>query len=340
MNLATKPTEEVEMDSQDRKEIRRKLIPILLFPFLIAGFLFLIFHFILNKMGDGMMADGVVKYVMIGFGMFFIAVIGYTIWSYFYDLRVGVKYRVTGLVTDKKLSIIRSNASSRKRSTKTTRHYHIFIDDVKYKMDYASYNTVKVGDQIKMDRGPKSGLILSLEILEAVNTSSLEKEAAADLSYLNTNIKPVPMTERDFNQLKNQHLGFVKKKVIWNLPMLIIIFWSIISGVGGLLLFVFPIVIIPAYQFYKIIKDTFRYYKNKSEGYKRGVTAIVDDKITITSNKNATKYKIKTTASSLFVPEEVYHLLSKNDKIVIFEPMFGHKPLSLITMNQKEYELN
>ncbi len=136
MNPSPKHTEELAMEPQDLKTLRRQLIPILLFPFLVSGFFFLMFTFVFNKMGEGIMADGVVKYVMIGFGIFFMAIIGYMVWAFFYDIRKGIKYRITGIVTDKTLSVTKTRGTGKNKRTKTTRHYHIFIDDVKYKMDY------------------------------------------------------------------------------------------------------------------------------------------------------------------------------------------------------------
>lgn len=340
MKPSPKHTEELAMESQDLKKLQRQLIPILLFPFLVAGFFFLVFTFVFNKMGDGMMADGIVKYVMIGFGIFFMAIIGYMVWSYFYDIRKGIKYRITGLVTDKKLSITRTQSGGKNKSTKTTRHYYIFIDDVKYNMDYSGYNKVKVGDQIKMDKAPKSGLTLLLEVLEESTTPETKKEAAADLSYLKTKMEPIPFTETDFERLKNQYKNQVKSKFLWTFPMLFIIFSLVASGMSALLVFLFPIVIIPCFQFYKIIRLTLRYFKNKAESYKQGTTALVDDKVTISSNRSATKYQVDTTAGNLAVPENAYRNLSKNDKIIIFKPIHGKDPLSVVTMDQEEYYLN
>lgn len=82
-----------------------------------------------------------------------------------------------------------------------------------------------------------------------------------------------------------------------------------------------------------------RYFRNKSEGHKRGTTALVEDKLTVTGNRSATRFRVQTTSGILSVDEELYDKLAKNDKLIIFRPIFGQTPLSVITMDQSEYYL-
>ena len=334
-------TQKLPLEPQDKQKLLKQLIPVLIFPFIVAGIFFLMFTFVFKNMGSDMLADDIVPYVMAGFGLFFAAIIGYMIWAFIHDIRTGTKHRITGMITDKQLNIQTSHkrTSSGNSSHRTTRHYYIFIDEIKYKVDYKVYNQVKTGDQIQLERAPKSGVTLYLEVLETENTEAQSKTQSQIRNFVETKVDPVPMTEADLNHLKKQLLTSARRKLILNAPLLLIIFTMIYTGIGSLLIFIFPIVIIPAYQFYKIIRSVIHYFKNKSEGHKQGITALIDDKITISGNKTATKYKIKSTSGTLSVPEALYQQLAKNDKVIIFKSFYGHEPLSIVTMDQNEHYL-
>lgn len=329
------------LEPQDIKKLRKQVIPVLVFPFLVVGVFYLIFTFVFKNVGDGFMADGIAFYVMIGFGIFFLGIIAYIAWAFFYDIRKGIKYRITGSVTDRQVDINTSHrtTSNSNSSTRTTRHYYIFIDGTKYKVNFDTYSNVKTGDRVQLDRAPKSALTLRLEILEPAITENYEEEVRQKQNFIETKIDPVPLTNLDLKHLKNQLLKFMGKRLLWNSPLLFIIFSLIATEMAALLLFVFPVVIIVAYQFYRVVRAVVRYFKNKSEGYKQGITAIVEDKLTVTSNRTATKYKVEASGYKLTVPKEAYQKLAKNDKIIIFKPFYGKEPLSLVTMDQDEYYL-
>lgn len=328
------------LEPQDLKKLRKQLIPMLIFPFFVAGIFFLIFTFVFKDLGNGFFVEGVSLYMMIGFGLFFMGIIGYMIWGFFYDIRQGIKYQILGTVTDKQLSISKSSgAGTRSSSSRTTRSYYIFVDDIKYKMDYAGYNRVQIGDQIEMEKAPKSGVTFKLEVLEQTATQATRESATIDRSYLNTKLEPAALTATDLKHLRKQHLGFVQRRVLMNFPLLFIAGSLILSDMASLLIFLFPIPIIIGVAFYRTMRATTWYFKNKSEGQKLGTTALVEDKLTITHNRAATKYQVKTSAETLSVTEEAYEQLSKNDKLVIFKPMFGKTPLSVMTMDQNEYYL-
>ena len=337
MTKASSHAMTLPLDHEDLKKLRKQLIPALVFPFFVAGIFFLIITFVFDDVGNGFLIEGISFYVMIGFGMFFMAIIGFMIWSFVFDIRQGVKHRITGIVTDKQLNIsTRSGAGSRNSSSRTTRYYYIFVDGIKYKMNYSGYNQVQVGDQIEMEKAPKSGLTLNLEVLASTEAPETQ---ANDRSYLNTRLEPAPLTTSDLQHLKKQLRQFLTRRIVMNLPLLFIVFSLIVSDMAGLLLFLFPIPIILGVAFYRSMRETTRYFKNKAEGHKLGTTALVEDKLTVNHNRAATKYQVKTSSGMLSVTEKAYQNLDKSDKLVIFRPMFGKTPLSLMTMEQHEYYL-
>ncbi|MEL6559292.1 MAG: hypothetical protein AAFQ94_13970, partial [Bacteroidota bacterium] len=192
---------------------------------------------------------------------------------------------------------------------------------------------------IQLDRAPKSSFTLQIEILQPAKAENYQEEIRQKQNFIETKIDPVPLTTSDHKHLKSQLLKFTGRRVLWNSPLVFIIFSLIATEMAALLLFIFPVVIIVAYQFYRVVRNVVRYFKNKSEGHKRGITAVVEDKLTITSNRTATKYKVEASGHTLTVSEEAYQRLAKNDKIIIFKPFFGKEPLSLVTMDQNEYYL-
>ncbi|MEL7147868.1 MAG: hypothetical protein AAFO69_15955 [Bacteroidota bacterium] len=329
----------IPLEPEDLKKLRKQLIPVLIFPFLAGGVFFLIFTFVFKNKTDGLAADGIVLWVMIAFALFFAGILGYMIWSFVYDIRQGIKHRITGVVTDKQMDVQTSQKSTGRHgsSTRTTRSYYVFIDQIRYKMDYSAYGKVKVGDHIELEKAPKSGVTLKLEVLTPAETQETRNEEAVGRSFLNTKLEPVPLTEADIKHLKKQYFQFVQKRVLWNLPLIMIVGSLVASGLQGLLLFLFPIPIILGYAFFRIIRATSRYFRNKSEGHKFGVTAMVEDKITVTGNRTSTQYKIKSTAGTFPTNQSLYEKLSKNDKLVVFKPMFGITMLSVTTMDQQEF---
>ena len=70
--------------------------------------------------------------------------------------------------------------------------------------------------------------------------------------------------------------------------------------------------------------------------HKKGVAALVEDKLTITSNRRSNSNRIRTTAGTLVVNTVLYDKLSVGDGITIFKTQFGDVPLSLLTMDQEE----
>ncbi|MGB3467502.1 MAG: hypothetical protein WBA74_19610 [Cyclobacteriaceae bacterium] len=344
MITKTDHMEEVSLEAGDIKKLRRQFLPMLIFPVAAGAIFYFIFNFVISDFGDSFSEGGVFVYIFILFGLFFFGIIAYIIWSYAADLKKGIKQRITGVVTDKNLYIKRTTSTGAGRrngsSTKTTKYYYVFIDNIKYTMDYRSYNNVTVGDTIRYDRAPKSGLTLDIQILEDAETPQIIEAKAIDLSYLQTKIEPVELTAEDLRAMKRSMLTSMRRKFAWMVPSLLIIFSLVSAGLSGLLIFLFPIVIIAGVQFYKIIRYFLNYQRNKSNGMKHGETAIVTDKVTVTSNRASERYQVNTSIGGISVNKSAYDVLNNNDRVIIWRPAFGRNKLSVVTMDKNEYYLS
>ncbi|WP_132644002.1 hypothetical protein [Roseivirga ehrenbergii] len=82
-----------------------------------------------------------------------------------------------------------------------------------------------------------------------------------------------------------------------------------------------------------------RYNNAKLYGYKIGHTALVEDKLTFTSNRSGNVNRVVTTRGTINVNTLLYDKLSVGDKVILFAPKQGKRYLSLITLDKEEFHL-
>ena len=329
--------EELQLSREDISKLKKQILPVLLFPIAFAVIVYFMFSFVLNDT-EGMGLDGVFTYVIIAFGLFFLGVIGYMVWSLVTDLNRGIKYRITGRVTDKRLDIKTSNSGSARHGsrTKTTRSYYVYLEEEEFKMTYADYSRVKVGDLMVMEKAPKSTLTLSLETIETREVEEVRDEERVEQRFIDAEIQELKFNEKDLEALKKIYQADLKRKAFFMAPFLFIISSFIISDYWSLLVFLFPLVLIPIVQLIKLIDRMKLYAKDKAYGHKIGVTAVVEDKLTITSNRASGKSIIKTSWKSINVAPLIYDKLNQGDKIIIFKPKYSKNPISLMGLDKQE----
>ena len=337
--------QQLPLEAADIKKLRLRLLPFFAF----AGFSGLIFAFIgfsvLGNFNDPMAFDDIAVYVFIGFGVFFFSVIGYMIWAVFADLKRGVKHRISGMVTNKRLNVQHSQThhhnTSRNHSSKTTRHYYLYIDDEEHSVDFKHYNKAKVGMHIVLDKAPKSKMTLAMELTgqEVVDQEAHKLEGETNDKFLQTKFPDVKLTPKDEEVLKSIFKSQQKARYVWLVPTLIMLISFLANGLEGLLILFFPVVIIPAYQLFKIMRSYRTYQMSKRYGFKRGVPAIIEDKTTFTSNRSKSAQRLKTTIGVITVESVTFDQLQVGDRLVVFKPQYGKQPLSIMTMDQQEYYL-
>ncbi|GAB5526266.1 MAG: hypothetical protein Roseis2KO_41380 [Roseivirga sp.] len=334
--------EELPLTAEDTIKLRRNMIPMLIFPIVVVVFFYLVGSFIFNDMGDSFAESGI-QWGFLVFGLFFMGIIGYMIWSQAIDIKRGIKERVEGVVTDKRLDIktsTRSAGGSRNgRRTRTTRYYYMYVEGEEFKVDFKHYSQVKTGDHIVMERTPRAGFILNLGVISQADEATRQHDDRMDAKFLNTQVQELPLTAEDRAAMDRYFKSTLRRKITFMLPLLFIIGCFIASGIGALLLFLFPIVIIPLVQLIGIVRLTIRHSKSKGYGYKAGVTAVVEDKLTVTGNRTSTSHRLITSWGRLSVSTEIYDALETDDKIVLYKPRYGKQPISITTLDNKVFYL-
>ncbi|RJE71455.1 hypothetical protein [Reichenbachiella sp. MSK19-1] len=328
--------ETLALTSEDVKSLKKQLIRAFIFSLFVVGIFTAMYTFVLSHMHDD-----IVIYVFAGFGMIFMGIIAYMAWTVVKDIKGGLKHRISGKMTDKRLDIHTSNTGSSskgKSSTRTTRNYYIYLDGEEYKVDYRHYAKARVGDLVVMDRAPKSKHVLMFEVrATAASHDIVTREPAMDLSQLEE--IELPLHEDDRVVMKQNFWKQFRSKLIWMTPFLFIIYGLLSSDMWGVLVFMFPLVIIPSVQFFRLCHSVFLYMRSQSYGQKVGMAAIVLDKSTITSNRSSTLQRIHTTWRSIDVNPILYDRLSEKDKIIVFRPKYGKKPFSLTTADDQMFYL-
>lgn len=321
----------------------------LIFPFLVVGMFTVFFKLAFRNMDESFFQDGTSEKIFIGFAVLFFSILGFMIWSSVIDIKRGYKERVTGVVTDKRLNVRTSTthrpsggrSGSSSTSSSTTRHYYLYIDGEEYSIDYKNYTRVKVGAHVVLDRAPKSKLTLSLNVLSQGENDAQATNANREENkkFLDSSMKEERFTDQDFVALKQAFRVEVKRKLLFMLPFLVIVFGMIFNGLLGFLIILFPLIVIPLFQGFVAMRRLAEYVKNKAHAHKRGVTALVEDKLTVTSDRSRGVNKVITTHGTLKVNTVLYDKLSVGEKVIIFFPKYGKQPLSLMKLNKEEFYL-
>src|SRR5690606_492713 len=334
--------EKLPLNEQDISRIRKHLIPILVFPFLAAGMFYGFYSVFLSD--SQFLQDKTGQYMLIGFSVFFFGIISYMISTSVIDLRTGFKYRITVTINDTKLDVRTSTTHSPNGKTgsssshsRTSRYYYVYIDDVQYAIEQQHYGKLKVGNAIVLEQAPKSHLTLLLEVNELSQFQSAETDAD-NRQFLNSIPQKVPFKPEDFQALKKGFQSKLKTRLIWLFPTLFIVLSLVWSGMQAFLAFLFPLVLIPAYQLWKIMRELRQYHRNKQFAYKEGIPALVEDKSKYTHN-GRTSNIIRTTHGYLKVDNRLYEKLNTGDKVTLYTPAKGKQVLSVLTADKEEIYL-
>lgn len=335
--------EKLPLSTQDIKKLRKHLLPTLLFPFVAAAMFYAFFSIFFKDTDNGILQDDISIYILVGFSVFFFSIIGYMIWGYAIDLRRGFKYRIEGKITDKKLSVTTSRTNNTKTgssSSSTSRYYSLCIDGVQYPIESQHYGKIKVGNTVTMEKAPKSNVTLLLELKDSDKISQ-EKPIEGDTDtkeFLGNMPKKVPFGQADFKALKSGFKAKIKTRLLWFLPPASIALLLMLNGMQAFFIVLFPLVLIPGYQVWKLSREFLQYNRNKQYAYKAGIPAIVEDKSKYSYNGKSSN-NVSTSYGQLKVSEQVYDKLNPGDKIILYKPATGKQILSVLTTNKEEHYL-
>jgi hypothetical protein len=324
--------EKLPLTEQDINKIRKNLFTVLLFPVLAAGLFYGFFSIFFDD--SNFFHDAISRIILIGFSVFFFVIIGYMASVFIIDLRGGYKIRITGTITDKKQQVHTTRSTTTRAGSSrssTTRHYFVSIDEIQYPIEHENYHKLFVGRQVILEKAPTSNLTLLLEIGE--NSPILKQP----IKLVHTPTKSA-FSPEDFAALKRGLKATVKRRLFWLLPPLLITLSLVWNGMQAFLVFLFPIVLIPAYQFWKIIQELKRYQSNKQYAYKEGIPAVIEDKSKYTHNGSISNH-VLTSQGTLKMDHKVYEKMKVGDEIILFKPAKGKQILSVLTIDKEEFYL-
>lgn len=330
--------EKLPLNEQDIKKLRKYLLPTILFPVVVIGMFYAFFSIFFKD--TGFFQDKIGLYMLVGFSVFFFGIIAYMIWGYAIDLQRGFKYRIEGKITDKELRVSTSRTNNSKTgssSTTTSRYYYVDIDGVRYSIESQHFGKLKVGNEVTMEKAPKSNVTLLLEVRENDELPP-EKSAEADndkRSFLSSTPKNIPFNQNDFKALKKGFMAKAKLRLIWFLPPMLIAISLVVNGMQAFLVFLFPLVLIPGYQLWKFSREFRQYNSNKQYAYKRGIPTIVEDKSKYSYNGKGSN-NVSTSLGTIKVNDQLYGQLTVGDKIILYKPAKGKQILSVTTADNEE----
>lgn len=189
---------------------------------------------------------------------------------------------------------------------------------------------------VVMDRAPKSKKTLSLETIPRPDAEMVPAPNSERQRFLEKRIPHTRYSQKDIEALKRIWYATLKRRLYVAAPFVSVGILLWMSGLLGFAVFLFPLWVVPLYQGYKLFRSHGNYRRDTLSAHKKGVAALVEDKLTITSNRRTNANRIRTTAGTLVVNTVLYDKLSVGDGITIFKTQFGDVPLSLLTMDQEE----
>ena len=336
-----------KLTNQDRKKIKQKLWYMLALVLCFIGIFSAIYFFSLRDSSQETNGFGYTPLVILGvFGLFFIGVIGYMISIFVNDLNAGVKNCFEGIIEDRRLDIKQKTRSSgirgsKGRKTSTKRYYHITIDGVEHKIEYAMYKNVKVGDTVYFEVAHKSQIVLFYEVLKNVaSISSSVIDRSKRRKYPDSKIRQAPLTQKNKDTIRAFYDTKMRSRLLVFGLLGAIVFGLIYNGLLIFVLFLFPIPIIALFQLYNAVLLYFNYKKSIDSGRKQLISTEITDKLFTTISNSKGKHEKNTITTSykvILVPEDVYQNSTIGDEISIHEAL--HLAILIgITLKDVYYE--
>jgi len=331
--------ETLPLQPEDKLKLRRQLYAMLMFPIVVIGIFWVFLSFMFNS---GFADDSFGIYMMMAFSVLFFGVIVYMISSTAIDLKRGSKTRVTGKITDKRMHWSTTGdrpGYGHKKRSHTRRSYYLYIDGNEFSVEYPYYSQARIGTTVQLDRAPKSGTTLGLEVVGQLDDGDSEPSENDGESHLEKHVPHARYTQRDHEALKRMWKTGIKARFVRSSPFIVISFVLILSGFWSFVVVLFPLWVVPLYQGIKWYRSYRNFIKNKDGSYKRGVATIVEDKYARTSNRYSSSNRVVLTAGPLVVDTALYDKLSVGDKVILYKTQYGNQPLSLVLTNGEEVHL-
>ena len=295
------------LSQQDRKKLKRQYVYVVTFGAFVGAIFFFIYNFVLST---GQMGN-IPVLVFASFALIFTLFISYFFWGIYLDLKKGIKYCYTGIVTDKRIDKHTTSSAQHNRAAgshrngssrkNTQTHYYITIEDKQHSVNYKQFSQVKINDKVYLEVSPKKKEVLAFNVLEK-NTETTESYNSTIRKQNFDNIeKSLPMRENDIELVKKIFFKKTRKNLI----------------------FLIPLIIAFVYYSFKFFIQINQYAKFKRNGYLKSLNKVkVIDKLKTTSNTKSTAFQIKTSNGVINVSEHIYNKVQAHQNLLLHKATF------------------
>ena len=330
------------LSQQDRKKLKRQYVYVVTFGAFVGAIFFFIYNFVLSSSEMG----NIPVLVFASFALIFILFISYFFWGIYLDLKKGIKYCYTGIVTDKRIDKHTTSSAQHNRAAgshrngssrkNTQTHYYITIENKQHSVNYKQFSQVKINDKVYLEVSPKKKEVLAFNVLEN-NTETSESFNSISRNQNFENIeKSLPMRDKEIELVKklffknlpiisesevDKKIFFKKtrKNLIYLIPITVLLFvlWK------GIFIFLIPLIIAFVYYSYKFFIQINQYAKFKRNGYLKSLNKVkVIDKLKTTSNTKSTAFQIKTSNGVFNVSEHIYNQVQAPQNVLLHKASF------------------
>ena len=295
------------LSQQDRKKLKRQYVYVVTFGAFVGAIFFFIYNFVLSSSEMG----NIPVLVFASFALIFTLFISYFFWGIYLDLKKGIKYCYTGIVTDKRIDKHTTSSAQHNRAAgshrngssrkNTQTHYYITIEDKQHSVNYKQFSQVKINDKVYLEVSPKKKEVLAFNVLEK-NTETTESYNSTIRKQNFDNIeKSLPMRENDIELVKKIFFKKTRKNLI----------------------FLIPLIIAFVYYSFKFFIQINQYAKFKRNGYLKSLNKVkVIDKLKTTSNTKSTAFQIKTSNGVINVSEHIYNKVQAHQNLLLHKATF------------------
>lgn len=251
------------LNSNDRKLLKERMTGYLIFVVLVVIMAVVFFKFLPD--------ERIVLWVFSIFFLFIFGILSWLIGSIVIDLGNNFKYITKGIITEKISRISRKTTSIRRM---------IVVNSERFYIEYTDYKKLQAGDTVEISYGPKSKLTINLYIIntiasyQATHKNKFKSDEGTDITIVSLN-------HNDRRTIKKRTFRSLK----FYLYTLLFLSWIIVglsvSGMYGILLFLFPIPLAFVIVLYQISKRLLKMQQDLKSGKKRLAETIITNKETV-----------------------------------------------------------
>jgi len=308
------------LSDKDRQQLQKQYWLIAGFALFAGGIFFVIF----TNVVSGPHMSQAPLYIFGVFAVIFATVIVVVLRQNFLELKNGVKHCYTGIVTNKRVNRhtsstgshstnVRAGHGSKRTTTRTT--YYVSLDDKEFSVDASVYNQASAGDYAYLEISPQKQQVLQFRVLAAQPQEHSQGYAPSSTANERPRDKECAISAKERLIVRRIFFRAWRKKLFFFVAIALF-FISVFTT--GFIIFTAPLAVVLIINAYKLLVPLLQYRKFLHAARPKIISSVrVKDKITLTSNRSKTRYRLLTDDSALDVPEAVYQSVTKFDVLSV-----------------------